>query len=494
MIIGMFPVNWNLNRTVVVLWGCLVSLLLPREGWSQPPPNDSCVSAEEIPASGPFPHLGSFIADLRLATSDGDPPASCVGGTSNSVWYSFTPAETGLYVFSTGADTATTVNDTVLSLYLNSEGCDGTFEQVACNDDEGDLRAGIAVELVAGETYYLVAAAGLLVIDEELTALEVRISKPEVPENDECRSAQVIPSAGPFPYFTEVVDTMLATDTGDPSPICGPESYRGVWYEFTPAETAFYRLSTCGEQNETSLFDSLMVVYAAPEEGCDGFLQLIDCEDDTCGNQPEIQSLLTAGVTYYILLWDVYFEDPIIGETRAQIEVRRFDPAVVTTLTAEDISSGAARLRGEIDPNGIDVLALFEWGETSAYGNSLPITNVVTGEEPLSVVVALSGFTPGAAIHYRVVATNLLGRVEGEDVTFQWINTRPIITGLLRRPDGTSALAFDAVAGQVYQVQGADDEFDWATLGAGVDEGDGAFSFIDEPGPLRVRYYRVLAP
>src|SRR5262245_9436831 len=50
-----------------------------------------------------------------------------------------------------------------------------------------------------------------------LTLLELSAA---VPANDHCAGAANIPSAGPFPYFTDPVDVADATSTEDTYPAC----------------------------------------------------------------------------------------------------------------------------------------------------------------------------------------------------------------------------------------------------------------------------------
>jgi hypothetical protein len=119
-----------------------------------PPANDTCAGAEVIPP-GPFPHL-TTTNDITKATTAGDPPTpSCQSAVFNSVWFRFTPTNSGTYVFSTDESTATTVYDTVMALYTASGNCVG-FSEVACNDQVEARATIIASNLTLGTTYYIV--------------------------------------------------------------------------------------------------------------------------------------------------------------------------------------------------------------------------------------------------------------------------------------------------------------------------------------------------
>src|SRR5678815_5783678 len=129
------------------------------------PANDRCDDAELIPGAGPFPYLTSLTNDISGATTAGDPPApSCQPNVSRSIWYTFTPASSGRYSFSTCADcpSGSTVDDTVLALYASSAACSGLVQLPGgCDDDSCVVETGQSriedIDLGAGTTYYLVA-------------------------------------------------------------------------------------------------------------------------------------------------------------------------------------------------------------------------------------------------------------------------------------------------------------------------------------------------
>ncbi|MBI2926944.1 MAG: hypothetical protein HYY24_14715 [Verrucomicrobia bacterium] len=87
------------------------------------------------------------------------------------------------------------------------------------------------------------------------------LAAPAPPANDTAAGAQVIPSAGPFPYLTPAVDAAGATTVGDPrSVVCQRSVARSLWYSFTPAETSTSTISTCAETG-TTVSDTVMGIY-----------------------------------------------------------------------------------------------------------------------------------------------------------------------------------------------------------------------------------------
>ena len=192
-----------------------------------------------------------------------------------------------------------------MAVYTSAGGCSGPFTEVACSDEECGIRAALSVALTAGKTYYIVVwKFGTLMPTPGATAIQLRVSIPAVPPNDRCTGAEVIPSAGPFPCLTTVADTTLATSSGDPARAsCQSQLSRGVWYRFTPAHAATYVISACYPATATTVYDTVMAVYAAPG-GCGGALTEVACNDDACTFRSTISTRLSGGMTYYIVVWE----------------------------------------------------------------------------------------------------------------------------------------------------------------------------------------------
>ncbi len=94
-------------------------------------------------------------------------------------------------------------------------------------------------------------------------------------------------------------------------------------------------------------------------------------------------------------------------------------PVVDRELTAE-VGASEVKLGALVSPGGIQTSYRFEYGPTSAYGSSTPFPAGSVGEglELHAVWAAASGLAPGSIYHYRVVASNEVGTVYGEDQTF----------------------------------------------------------------------------
>jgi hypothetical protein len=115
----------------------------------------------------------------------------------------------------------------------------------------------------------------------------------------------------------------------------------------------------------------------------------------------------------------------------------------VQGTSATNITPTSATLSAEVNPNRWPTTYLFEWGPTASYGTATEFGDVLEAlnNEPLPVSVDATGLTPGILYHYRVVAVNLTGVVEGPDQTF--------ITPDVPSVEGSSATAVGQTTAQL---------------------------------------------
>lgn len=94
-------------------------------------------------------------------------------------------------------------------------------------------------------------------------------------------------------------------------------------------------------------------------------------------------------------------------------------PPVAVTNPASGISTTGATLNGLITANYLNTTITFDWGLTSAYGNTITaMPGSATGGIPINVSAALSGLIPSTTYHFRVHAVNSMGTAVGGDLTF----------------------------------------------------------------------------
>ncbi len=106
--------------------------------------------------------------------------------------------------------------------------------------------------------------------------------------------------------------------------------------------------------------------------------------------------------------------------------------APTATTNGAGVTATGATLNGIVNPNGSPTSYYFQWGLTTAYGNSTSSQSAGSGTSNVVVSTPLIGLTPNATYHYRIVATNNLGTTYGADMTFNaTVNPLPWLRLLL---------------------------------------------------------------
>ncbi len=100
-----------------------------------------------------------------------------------------------------------------------------------------------------------------------------------------------------------------------------------------------------------------------------------------------------------------------------------FGPPTAPTVGKEvavEVGVPETKLGAQVNPGGAATSYRFEYGPTTAYGQTAPFPegDAGPGVTPRTVWAAASGLVSGTTYHYRVVATNELGTVAGIDQTF----------------------------------------------------------------------------
>ncbi|MBY0312431.1 MAG: hypothetical protein K2W85_10200 [Phycisphaerales bacterium] len=267
------------------------------------PANDECAGA--IVVTPGIPAVNGFN---NTATTGADETQSCVGDSSNGVWYSFTAPAAGSWQI----DTNGTGFDTVLSAF---DACAGT--ELDCDDDGGagvnslmtlSLSAGQSVRILvcafgtgAGGAFTLNistiitgaccnagngvctvtstgsagCAAGTTYQGDNSVCAPNPCPQPPPPANDECAAAQAL-------SLNVAVAGSNAAATGDGTEGPGGACYftlptnfsKAVWFTFTAPATDSYGITSCG-----SAIDTVVSVF---DGTCAGIGSELGCDDDTC--------------------------------------------------------------------------------------------------------------------------------------------------------------------------------------------------------------------
>jgi len=108
---------------------------------------------------------------------------------------------------------------------------------------------------------------------------------------------------------------------------------------------------------------------------------------------------------------------------------------IATTNIATNVGSAAATLNGVVNASGLTTTVKFEYGATTSYGNLVTATpSSLTGVDDVSVSAAIAGLALGTTYHFRVVAINSAGTVNGADrifVTSPVPNLAPMVVNII---------------------------------------------------------------
>jgi hypothetical protein len=151
---------------------------------------------------------------------------------------------------------------------------------------------------------------------------------------------------------------------------------------------------------------------------------------------------------------DVRFQPASVGAKQASLRIQSDAPSSPDTvplsgtgiLPAPTVATGAASpilpvsatLTGLVNPNGVQTTYHFEWGSTTAYGNSTRATSAGAGTVAVAVSATLKNLKP-AIYHFRLVATSNGGTTRGGDVTF---STKPPLPKASAQSTASAASTF----------------------------------------------------
>ncbi|MGC3960615.1 MAG: DUF5011 domain-containing protein [Verrucomicrobiota bacterium] len=124
----------------------------------------------------------------------------------------------------------------------------------------------------------------------------------------------------------------------------------------------------------------------------------------------------------------------------------------ITSQFANNINTNAATLNASAAPNDLPTLVWFEWGFDASYGNTSSTfsINATNGANPVAVSYALTGLLLNTVYHFRVVASNAVSVVAGDDVSFITLGAAPSITSQFADNIMTNAATLNAAVAPNY--------------------------------------------
>jgi hypothetical protein len=97
---------------------------------------------------------------------------------------------------------------------------------------------------------------------------------------------------------------------------------------------------------------------------------------------------------------------------------------------ASNVGFSEATLNGEVQPVGVEAHYYFAYGTTEAYGSKTTQASAGSGNAFVEASAVLTGLTPGAVYHFRIVASSSRGTTLGEDKEFQMLGGKPTVETL----------------------------------------------------------------
>ncbi len=168
---------------------------------------------------------------------------------------------------------------------------------------------------------------------------------PPPPPNGDFANAYVVPEA--LPYTNSQATLSATTEVGEPSPCGGIAST--VWYSFTPSASQIIMVDTFDSD-----YDTVLAVHTGPSVGS---LTLVGCNDDSDGQQSQVQFSAIGGTTYHIQVGGFFGS---MGDLVFTVAVAPPTPTPVLAEMALDVTSGGACAGGvcQVEPGSTFTLAV----------------------------------------------------------------------------------------------------------------------------------------
>lgn len=131
---------------------------------------------------------------------------------------------------------------------------------------------------------------------------------------------------------------------------------------------------------------------------------------------------LAGGTTYHFRIVASNASGTSFGADQSLVTV---SPPSVQTAPVLNISSTSGTLTGSLNPGGLSATWYFQYGTSTSYGSKTTTQSLGSGHSTVAVNAPISGLSPGATYHYRLVATSSAGTSRSADATFA---TSPAVT------------------------------------------------------------------
>ena len=270
------------------------------------------------------------------------------------------------------------------------------------------------------------------------------------------------------------VETVPAVVTGKPSGVVPPQA------------TLTGTVNPAGVSLEKCFFE-----WGETEK----YGEVAECEEPNAGEVPVDSSAHTvhaklpggvlAGHTYHYRLVALNEHDRLEPDASEGSDLA-FGPPLLEGESSASVAAVNATVQAEVNPQDLDTDVRVEYGtEAGTYPNKPAAVDLGAGGAVQAVPFELHGLTPETVYHYRFVAENALGTVEGKDRTL-----RTQGAGTFALPDGRQwemASPPDLRGAQIEPLNNPNERFGEDVQAAA--QGSGIAYLTNEPVEAEVRGY-----
>jgi phospholipase C len=125
---------------------------------------------------------------------------------------------------------------------------------------------------------------------------------------------------------------------------------------------------------------------------------------------------LQPGTTYHYRITAANGLGQVSGADRT---FRTSGAPLATTGGVTGVDQATVRALGQVNPDGLATTYWFQYGPTTAYGQTTTSASAGAGAVPAAVQAVMHGIVPRSLYHYRLVAANAVATTYGADAVFR---------------------------------------------------------------------------
>ena len=219
------------------------------------------------------------------------------------------------------------------------------------------------------------------------------------------------------------------------------------------------------------------------------------------GAQVSIQvNTLLAGVLYHFRVVAKTIAGKTAGDD-ATFATLALAPDAVTE-PPDSIGLGEANFNGDVDPNGSNTTAWFEFGVDTSYGSIAGLAEVGAEDGEFTYSTLVTNLSSGVTYHYRLAASNALGITYGADMSFTTLSSGAGVSTLPATGAGSTRATLQGAANPNGTPGGAWFEYGWTrnyefrTAAADIGQGSSFVSLscvVSNLQPGQTWHYRLVA-